>query len=468
MAISVANAWKNPSTAQSSAVTVAPSAGNALVVFVGGWNVAAASISVSDNIGGTSGWALAAGSNIASAAVGAFFYKTNIPAGITTVTVNLGAGGTYCSPIIHEVVGANVFTAGEAASGTQTGTTNPQTSQITNGTANSIYFAGFTNDEPANPGTAGINGTGTDGTWNLFSTTNSRELNGVSFAIEAVPNIIVSTSAPRRHGWTTGNFNAVWAIMVLHGSATTYSLTAAPGSIGEAGNGAGLLAGRRLSSAVGSLGETGKPAGLLAARRVTSAAGSFAEGGVAAALKLSRILSAAVAAFTESGVAASLKLNRRLTASAGAFVETGNSATLTYVGASTYTLIAAKGSFSFSGLSSSLLFKRRVTSTVGTFNEAGQIVNLLFNRKGVSSAGAYSETGNASGLLYGRRTVATPGTFTAAGIAAGLRYNTPQRSRINSGTLKRIQAYSGNIRQSSVFAGSVKRKNFYSGIITRT
>lgn len=217
--LAIANAWKNPSANQSSIVTVAPSAGNLLVVWIPGWQGDNVNHSVSDNIGGTGPWIRVGGAGSGtSQPTGSIWYQANVPAGITAITCNVGTGATFCSPIIHEVSGASAspFTPGEFSINTFALTVNPQTNQVTNGTAKSIYFAFMVNDNGSNPGTAGVNGTGTDGTWNLFSATNSQELNGASFAVESVPNQLVSSSAPHRHGWTTSNDLGTLGIVIFH------------------------------------------------------------------------------------------------------------------------------------------------------------------------------------------------------------------------------------------------------------
>jgi len=75
----------------SAAVSISPSAGNALIVTVTKITTLTQSIaSVSDNIDGTTGWALAVeyfpstSTNYRGASI---WYKANVPSGVTTVTV---------------------------------------------------------------------------------------------------------------------------------------------------------------------------------------------------------------------------------------------------------------------------------------------------------------------------------------------------------------------------------------------
>lgn len=71
-------------------VSISPTAGNALVVYVGQTGSAGRTYTVSDNVDGTTGWAQAVYNNPGRAS--GIWYKVNIPSGITTITV--AASGT--------------------------------------------------------------------------------------------------------------------------------------------------------------------------------------------------------------------------------------------------------------------------------------------------------------------------------------------------------------------------------------
>lgn len=133
------------------------------------------------------------------------WYKPNCPAGITTVTATL-AGGSFSTLICHEVSGASAtpFTSGEVATQNQGGpSVNPQIGPKTNATAISIFFASLTSgDQASDPAQMNINGTGTVGTWNLKSSTNSQEQDFNNFSVLSVPNIILAASTATTHGWT--------------------------------------------------------------------------------------------------------------------------------------------------------------------------------------------------------------------------------------------------------------------------
>lgn len=209
----IVNAWKNGAAATSVAVTVAPTTGNALVVFVGGYSGAVANLSVSDNIDGTTGWtANLIRSPDTSTAKAAMFTKFNIPAGVVTVTCTSGAGASRAYGIVHELTGVTAFTPGESNGSASGGTNNPQTGTATNATASSIYFAGMAQDLT----TQTINGTGTTGTWNLYSANSSDNVGSPNLSA-SVPNIVVSSGAARGHGWTLSGFpNSACVVMVVH------------------------------------------------------------------------------------------------------------------------------------------------------------------------------------------------------------------------------------------------------------
>lgn len=214
----IQHAWKGVSGAANNvAVTVAPSAGNLLVVCT--VNDTATISSISDNIGSTTGWAQAVDYHPTGTHIGCW-YKKNIPGGITTITVT-ATGGAFITAIIHEVSGASTtapFTTGEfSTQNNSTPTTNPRTAALVNATPNSIMFAWCADfSQVSNPATLTINGAGTVGAYNLFSTSNSQELDASANDITSVPNQIVSASASQIHGWTTPNGIGSAVIIAFH------------------------------------------------------------------------------------------------------------------------------------------------------------------------------------------------------------------------------------------------------------
>jgi hypothetical protein len=216
----IKNAWKGFTQASvPEVVTVSPSSGNLLVVCVMSLT-ADTGLAVSDNIGATTGWVkVPTTASDSDAATLSIWYKPNIGSGVVAITVST-VQNTLFDVIIHEVSGASgatPFTTGEVAgvNGTSA-STNPNTGSVTNGTANSIMFAACFNEDGANPGTLTINGTGTTGTYNLFSSTNSQDLNGASQFVFGVANRIVSSSAAQKHGWTTGSFQYGNLLVAFH------------------------------------------------------------------------------------------------------------------------------------------------------------------------------------------------------------------------------------------------------------
>jgi hypothetical protein len=75
------------------------SAGNALIVFVGQTSSATRTYTVSDNVEGTTGWTQAVYTNPGRAT--GIWYKANVPAGVTTVTVTPSGASTYATQVIE-------------------------------------------------------------------------------------------------------------------------------------------------------------------------------------------------------------------------------------------------------------------------------------------------------------------------------------------------------------------------------
>lgn len=209
----IINAWKGGAAATSVAITVSPTAGNTLAVLVGGYSGAVANLTVTDNIDGSTGWtANVVRSPDTSTCKATLFMKSNMPAGVTSITCTSGAGSSRTYGIAHELTGALTFTGGESNSSASGGTNNPQTGTATNATASSIYFAGLIQDATVQT----INSTGTTGTWNLYST-NSEDTVGSPNLCASMPNIVVSSGAARGHGWTLSGFpNSACVVFILH------------------------------------------------------------------------------------------------------------------------------------------------------------------------------------------------------------------------------------------------------------
>lgn len=209
------NAWKGFPGASPGALTVAPTAGHALVVAIGASQNQTPSgpINITDNIDGATGWVKCTGRTNVQAGYSMVTYlwiKFNVPSGITTVTAT-ATDGANIELIAHDVSNITTFTSSEVANA-QTAGTNPQTGTVNNGTATSIYFASVTTDGTGN---WTINATGTTGTWNHFSA-NSHEDDGTTHTATSVPNIVVASSAARGHGWTCDSGNEAQCVAVFH------------------------------------------------------------------------------------------------------------------------------------------------------------------------------------------------------------------------------------------------------------
>lgn len=206
--LAIANAWKGGANGTSKAITVSPTAGNLLVVFVAGYQGTNANHAVTDNIGSGT-WTKVNGGDATTNMTGSFWYQKNIPSGITTVTVNSGSGSLVTQGCVHEVSGASTsapFTGGESNVGATGSTLNPQTGSATNATASSIFFAGLSQGNGGNPVTMTINSTGTVGTWNQYSAS-SYDLDGNTYFAFSVTNIVVSSSTAEVHGWAINTTN---------------------------------------------------------------------------------------------------------------------------------------------------------------------------------------------------------------------------------------------------------------------
>lgn len=201
----VIHAWQNIAAGATVSVTVAPTAGNLLVVYASSFGTAV-NTTVTDNLS-SPGWVRVVDFQASDNTVGTFFYLKNCPSGLTTITV-AGASQSAFACIIQEVTGCSTtapFTTGEFTGQSVSSTANPQTASLTYATANSIIFAGLSSNG-SSPLT-GINGTGTTGgTWAFFSASCHNDSSSVELA--AVPNIVKASAGSIIHGWNVGETRA--------------------------------------------------------------------------------------------------------------------------------------------------------------------------------------------------------------------------------------------------------------------
>lgn len=216
----IANAWKNVGNSGSSInVTVSPTSTSCLVVGIAEYQSTANNTAVSDNIGGTTGWTKVIRAVNGDGCV-VFWYKANIPSGITTISVTLSTGASYYNVHVHEIAGANTstpFTTGESSSATGASST-ANTGTVTTATANSILVGITTpSDEGINPATLTLNAAGTSGgTWSHFNSA-AKEDNGAANLVSSNPTASVATAGAKIHYWTfSGSRTWVSAMIAIH------------------------------------------------------------------------------------------------------------------------------------------------------------------------------------------------------------------------------------------------------------
>ncbi len=159
----IVNVWQGLN-AGGTPITVSPSAGNLLVVFVGSLN--GSGFSIVDNIGSGT-WSTIQSGNTGSI-IAIMSYQKNIPAGITSVTFS-GTSTVAAVMSIFEISGASTtapHTNGESAILYPSNSTTQPSPTISAATANSMLIAGITTNGSS---TWIINGPGTVGTWSNFS-----------------------------------------------------------------------------------------------------------------------------------------------------------------------------------------------------------------------------------------------------------------------------------------------------------
>lgn len=214
-------AAKGVSAGGNPSATITPASGECLVVWTSEYGASGAlNGTVTDNLG-SAGWTKALSvSNTSAGTIGLMcWYLPNASASITTVTFNRSTGSSYATLCVHRVPGVSTstpFTSGESISATGTASS-CSTGGVTNATANSIFFAGAVSSSGVNPCTLSINNTGSTGTWSLYNSTNSQDLDGVNNIVISCPNQVVSSSASRAHSWAfEASLRYACGIVVFH------------------------------------------------------------------------------------------------------------------------------------------------------------------------------------------------------------------------------------------------------------
>lgn len=187
----------------SNAITL--TAGALAVALVSPFQGTGSNCAASDSINGAYGMRTA--QDVGNSAV-RFGDKAGITGGLANLTADGGALANGVVGIWHEVTGAATvpFDTQQGATGTSAA---PDTVNVANAQADSIYFAAMATLDGGNPITYTINASGSEGTWVEKDATNSRELNGATFPACGVVYQIVSSILARSHTWTT--INTGWA-----------------------------------------------------------------------------------------------------------------------------------------------------------------------------------------------------------------------------------------------------------------
>lgn len=203
----IANAWKGTTASASSvAITVSPTAGNLCVVGMSNYLPTddQANHAVTDNIDGATGWVKLGGVDRTGCDGGhhSFWYKKNMPSGVTTITCAAGVTTSFLIGFVQEVSGVSTsapFTIGEYGTTSTSGATSVDSATITNATAASIFVAYVgQQDLGNNPSTLTPNGSFT-----YFNSTTCRELNGTTyFVVASMPKFAASTSSATTCNWT--------------------------------------------------------------------------------------------------------------------------------------------------------------------------------------------------------------------------------------------------------------------------
>lgn len=196
MALSVVQAANNASTTgASTTVTISPTAGNALVVY-GKQNVDTTTNATMSATGGTPTWSQTAGgyATSGSGTRAAMFYATNIPSGITAVTITWGSISGRIGLVVYEVSGMlNVSpedgtSVNSSGTGTSTGLVSGSRSTAN---ANDILFYG------------------TSATAVLTSVTADTG-NGFAFQANSIGTRLQMQFAIRSSTWPTGTTTTTW------------------------------------------------------------------------------------------------------------------------------------------------------------------------------------------------------------------------------------------------------------------
>lgn len=204
--LAVVNAWNAQGFGDDPiSVTVSPSSGSLLVVGIS-YRYTATNVpdGITDNkSGGSSTYTKVSSFTDSGTDAGAdIWYTPNIAAGITQIDVSVvGTSGALNSVVVYEVTGANVSPYDSVQGTTESTGASPASSNLTNTTANAIYFTVLSYYVATD--TCTINASGTDGTWSIHAN-GSILTPSTSGMVVSMPYIVVSSASERNHVWSRG------------------------------------------------------------------------------------------------------------------------------------------------------------------------------------------------------------------------------------------------------------------------
>jgi hypothetical protein len=353
----------NPSVAT---ISYSPTAGNALILFLTQIAASDRTFTISDNIGGTTGWNIRRYVDATSRLV-AIGWKANVGSGVTTITVSASTSNTTFAAALAEFSGM-----GSAI----TEDTFDSLTESVSGLTHTCSASGVTSANPVIAACAGI-----------FTNTVTECSPGSGYS--EVPSGLVQNQTLKQYRifasgctsevgtWTnTGaSRTARSTISLFSGAGAGYSLSVDAGSVGLSGTAASFLRGLLVAAAIGSYGITGTAATLSKGYPPFPVdSGSYGLTGTALTFQRGYVMPAASGSQALTGSDITFRRGIRLTADTGALTLSGTAATL----AKGYRLSAESGVSTVTGSTAGLLRGLRFDSTGGAYLYTGEDVTFVF------------------------------------------------------------------------------------------
>lgn len=165
---------------------------------------------------------------------------------------------------------------------------------------------------------------------------------------------------------------------------------------------------------------TGTAADVLLGAEVSADSGSYTYTGTAADLQAGFSIDAATGAYTYTGTAADLQASFVLTGDLGVYTYSGTDATLTFAGASDYTLTADSGAYTYTGAAADVQAGVNLSADSGSYTYTGTDAGLTRNFPLSADSGTYTYAGTDVGFLFDAVVVADSGTYTYLGTGVTL------------------------------------------------